>query len=1025
MNRTDAFKEINSTQDYYVNELIQLINSPEYETMKRINFTSATGTGKTKMMAKLINKLPHFYFIITTLSKGQLHIQIRSSIQHDCANNNFYVYGSADYRINSKLDAQDIIDNIPTNMPCIWLRDEGHIKTNRFDEVLANVCYKIINISATNIYSDIKCNFAQTMMLRSVNQTVGRPEDAIAKLIEVKQAHENIPNYNPCAIFRCVGNDAYLYEHIVFLCEKNNLKWIDITNDDYVMAELCEDNNEYDVIINKFKIVEGIDIRRAHVLYMDNQPENNATTIQVIGRCRRNALLYRNDIDIFLPENKKLLEETRECFVFYNVKSMNIDSDENGELYYAFCDHISCEDLKPNSTIQVTNGQLPNGLYIIELENKTGTYTIKVDPNTGFNTVSPLTDFYAEKKECSNNYYYTMWGEKIKLANIYKLPLYDTENTFNYEKDEYELIKCEPYYKLISAITLNNCHTEEFTLSKKAIDLNPLLESFLSNKSVYTHDYIDERIANLNNVCFLDEVSDRKFKIPGKISASKTVNEYISINKEQKGYKKFCALLENILNTSINLSDEGVFPTNDTLDTHALYLICYYLIEYKERRKTYETLWDSEHRFNKVLDNIKSLTNSNYHSAINWNVVVYISMNPDNKDFLLKNNYQVPVLTCERDYDKEYSIDESTISDYFGALEMRLTPTENNLDKIIFYPSKELIVNTITSRLQLTEENLRNNCIDKFIISYNALFERINSDEMFMLRNKHIHALDRINKSDLALNYKEYTKTINDKESSTIGVDLMRPSKTANNEVIWTEAKTVTAKISNHNKFNSYISNKYKNELAYGRQHCFKGKNSFNLDKRCNSALGYCVEYYSKYLVYGESYLNGFIQKALDEAYPAKINDTIIVRACMLKYRQMMINCFGTGVSKVIKTISISQLIQDKYKYFVELVIELGTKTANYVKKTLYDDRPTLNNIDPNLTIQHISGLADYITEDIILDVKVTNNIDEKYLRQILAYHYLSTKRTDLYINKVIVYDAVSDKAVVIDIDETNRRMSC
>ncbi|MCR5775912.1 MAG: hypothetical protein K6G84_00660, partial [Lachnospiraceae bacterium] len=57
-----------------------LINSSEYSSMKAINFTSPTGTGKTKMMSKLIDRLPEYYYIITTLSKGQLNRQIRDSL---------------------------------------------------------------------------------------------------------------------------------------------------------------------------------------------------------------------------------------------------------------------------------------------------------------------------------------------------------------------------------------------------------------------------------------------------------------------------------------------------------------------------------------------------------------------------------------------------------------------------------------------------------------------------------------------------------------------------------------------------------------------------------------------------------------------------------------------------------------------------------------------------------------------------------------------------------------------------------
>ena len=229
MTREEAFIEINKTQDEYIDELIGLINNPDYEVMKSINFTSPTGTGKTKMMSKLINRFPDYYFIITTLSKGQLHLQVKNSLLKDCNQENFYVYGSADYKINSKLQAEDIINQIPKDTKCIWLRDEGHIATNRYDELLIDVCYKVINFSATNTHSDIQCNFAHTMMLRTVNQQNGTPEVAIKKLLEVKKIHKNIPNYNPCAIFRCVGGNKDIYDDIIHLCKQYKLKYIDIT----------------------------------------------------------------------------------------------------------------------------------------------------------------------------------------------------------------------------------------------------------------------------------------------------------------------------------------------------------------------------------------------------------------------------------------------------------------------------------------------------------------------------------------------------------------------------------------------------------------------------------------------------------------------------------------------------------------------------------------------------------------------------------------------------------------------------
>ena len=150
------------------------------------------------------------------------------------------------------------------------------------------------------------------------------------------------------------------------------------------------------------------------------------------------------------------------------------------------------------------------------------------------------------------------------------------------------------------------------------------------------------------------------------------------------------------------------------------------------------------------------------------------------------------------------------------------------------------------------------------------------------------------------------------------------------------------------------------------------------------------------------------------------LDDYEIVRACIQKYKRMMIECFGSGVTRFIKGISEEQLRREKYRDFVSLVVELGVRTAKYVKETLYRNQKPRNNVDPNLSIQHINGLADYITEDTILDVKVRNNIDERCVRQVLAYHYLSTKRSDLHIKRVIVYDATSDRAVTIDISDAN-----
>ena len=258
-----------------------------------------------------------------------------------------------------------------------------------------------------------------------------------------------------------------------------------------------------------------------------------------------------------------------------------------------------------------------------------------------------------------------------------------------------------------------------------------------------------------------------------------------------------------------------------------------------------------------------------------------------------------------------------------------------------------------------------------------------------------------------------------DKESAIIGVDLMQQIKRNDGVVVWAESKSVTSKISNNSKLNRYISQKYSKELKKAKLLYFNGKNEFDLDTKHNSMIGYCVEYYSKYLLYGKEYLGDYLEQAKKEYYrkpqSQKELTIFVIRACMYKYKELMALSFGENVTKRIPFITIEKLMQDNY--FVNLIVKLGTKTAEYVKKTLYPNGDITNTVDANLSIKHIAGLADYITNDTILDVKVLNHITERNIRQVLAYHYLSTKRSDLDIRRIIVYDATSGRSVELKIE--------
>ncbi len=1015
MTKQEAFDEINQIQDYYVDELVRHMNAPENEMLKTLSLTSATGTGKTKMMAKLINRFPDYYFIVTTLSKGQLNLQVRDNLKKDCLRDNFTVYGSQDYRINSRLEADDIIGRIPVGVRCVWLRDEGHIKTNRYEELLQDVCWKVINFSATNDVSTVSCNFTQTMMLRTVNQ-IGNstPEDAIDKLLEIKKAHACVPGYNPCAIFRCVSGDKKLHANIVSLCEKHGLKYIDITDESFVMAELCEDDNEYDVIINKMKIVEGIDIRRAHVLFMDNKPNNNKTTIQVIGRCRRNALLYRDDIDILAPENRKLLEQTRECFVYYQ-EDMNIDQDENGELQMAFCNYVSVEKLNSDMYVSVINGQLPNGLHVIELEGETGTFFIKKDEETGFNVVDPLTHFYDYESVDYHNYVYCA-NSKILAKNVSCFPVLHYKGM-------------EPFYCLTRSNELYNQKIEMPNVVKNRVTEYVEKHSYITLKNILKARCIDSIMQN------------SEFQFPTLQYMNDYIFRYVNQHKGVRGYKRLCRLIEKITEKQYEKQyvydreqhkygyyDRYVY-VSERFDTYCIYLMAYCCVEYLISFDNASNLVKLCFRLCDVFK-FNAPSDSAIMSRLIMTVfskLVYPYVQFDNSDCisaLIKSDIDII-------YGSSIEVSVLDVDRWFEAFEKKLESKVGRYE--CYFLRLDDVCSSILSGLRDFENRIASGIIDIVTWHYDSLFEDLTEDERRMVRNGQIESYSALflSQYQLIMSRSDYQIIANDKESAIIGTDTMRQIKEQDSSLpVWVEAKPVTIKISSNTKLNLYISRQYHDELDSARAQLFSGRNDFNsdLDNRCNSMIGYCVEYYSKYLVYGESYLDSYYEEAKRESgryrarslYDSSFTEKcVVVRACLLKYRAMMMVCFGASVGRFIKTVSFVQLVE-KYEKFVTIVVMLGTKTAEYVKRTLYPNTEPCNNIDPNLSIQHITGLADYITEDTILDVKVRNNIDEKCVRQILAYHYLSTKRSDLYIRRLIIYDATSGRDAVINITDKN-----
>ena len=270
-----------------------------------------------------------------------------------------------------------------------------------------------------------------------------------------------------------------------------------------------------------------------------------------------------------------------------------------------------------------------------------------------------------------------------------------------------------------------------------------------------------------------------------------------------------------------------------------------------------------------------------------------------------------------------------------------------------------------------------------------------------------------LTKDDFKKHYQTFNRTINDREIAMIG-----PHKCKYYGGEYFVDKPVTSKLRYYSKFNVFITKKYSSIIEkYKDELGGIGGNFLSFDSRVNSCVGYCVEYYAKIKLFGREKYQYYIDKAKKELSSA-INDMVLVRAATLIYLEDMKNTFGSKVSGLVPTVGVKMLISHNNDDFVRLVIELGERTYNFVKNKMYKDVDPKMQIqhDPNMSVNYISGLADFITKDTILDLKCTGGISETHLKQVLSYYYLSTKRDDLNVKRLIVYDAITEKCIEINV---------
>ena len=82
---------------------------------------------------------------------------------------------------------------------------------------------------------------------------------------------------------------------------------------------------------------------------------------------------------------------------------MNISVDENGELQNAFCDIISCEDIKSNTWIEVNDGYLSNGLLVYELQGCTGKFFVDKNLDLNMNHIKGAPFYNSKIVEVNNS----------------------------------------------------------------------------------------------------------------------------------------------------------------------------------------------------------------------------------------------------------------------------------------------------------------------------------------------------------------------------------------------------------------------------------------------------------------------------------------------------------------------------------------------------------------------------------------------------------------------------------------------
>ena len=279
-------------QQNAVSDLVELTVSKN-----EITFKAPTGSGKTYMMADMMNRIlsesKNAIFIVSTLSKGDLAKQNFEKFQEYSAKGNFselkpYLISSniageerlfvpTDYNVyllprdlykkGGRL-MQGAMEGFLQNMTSTqWLggqekkvyliKDECHIATNNLDSLSEKFFAKIYNFSATpklsrgqnpdvEIKNEDAVNAKLIKDIELIDDSNINVVSSIEKFEEVKKDYRNLLGVNPCLIIQ-ISNKDKADDEIAKIkkelekAKHTDLKWMLIVNDE----KQCDTNDTF------------------------------------------------------------------------------------------------------------------------------------------------------------------------------------------------------------------------------------------------------------------------------------------------------------------------------------------------------------------------------------------------------------------------------------------------------------------------------------------------------------------------------------------------------------------------------------------------------------------------------------------------------------------------------------------------------------------------------------------------------------------------------------------------------------